>query len=189
MGKKDWKRFFKWCAERCQPIDHTPKPEPVPVDKKGRPIKVEKPEVDKDNMNKMAQPLRPVQKYVYPKKVEGPYIPTIDPKKPAKLEKTRPVKPPKIPCCFPNDEIKGFFFYTLRYTISPWAMKCKAKPRTIELAKPRVIPPAVNHCPIPEVEPEYIPPRTKMTYRQWKAHQRRLEYLAKPRIWIDIYNN
>lgn len=187
MMKKDWKAFAGWALLRAMPREpKLPKPEkpPCPADylpcgRKKR--KLEKDELE-ERMGKLAKPRKITEKFQMTH--ESPaYSPVIFWGQPPHHDPGRPFKPPRVPGCFPNDELEADFWSQLRFPVRQAALWGQATPRILSLSKPRRYPPH-PHCPIPYTvrDPldEEPPPRKKFTRRGWRLHQIRLIYLSKP---------
>lgn len=184
LSRRDWRRFYAWAAKNAvaRPEYEPPVEEEI-IEKKGPDDEEEDevtPEMREEHIAKLATPRKPRQKHPVPVEEDFPYSPKIHYKKPARKDKGRPVILPEVPKQFYNNEAREIFWIDYRFPISRKAIKAKPKKRFILMAQPRVTPPEVPHCPIPEKPEEYVAPRRKMTSRQWKEHKRRLEYLAKP---------
>lgn len=184
LTRRDWRRFYAWAAKNAvaRPEYEPPMADEPPA-KKGPDDEEEDevtPEMRAEHIAKLATPKRPRQKHPIPQLEDFPFSPKIHFKKPARKDKGRPVILPEVPRHFANNDAKEEFWIEYRFPISRKAIKAKPKKKFILMAQPRVTPPEVPHCPIPEKPEEYVAPRRKMTYRQWREHKRRLEYLAKP---------
>lgn len=200
MSRKDWARFYHWASENA-----VPRPDAVTLlaNKDARRAKrlqkLKKPEilprktrnhrkvviVDKrlsevfKHLGKLSAPKTPRKKYERPE-INYPYAPLINSKGSPKKDPGRPFPLPIVPERFYHQELEIDWWSQLRFQISRSALKHKPTLKEILMSKPRVSPPLVSHCPVPEPIPEIIPKRQRMTYKQWKEHLRRLEYLSKP---------
>ncbi|XP_019892826.1 uncharacterized protein LOC109612849 [Musca domestica] len=183
MARKDWVRFYNWAAKNA-----TPKPPYQPKirtkdkekEKKTEPKEPIPLEELMEHAEKLASPRMRRQKYEYPIPPDYPYAPQIHPKKPAKKDRGRPFKTPEVPPDFQHIELEIDFWSQLRFPTRSSTALYNPTENILKLAQPKVIPPLKQHCPIPEKPVEYVAPRRRMTYRQWREHKRRLEYLAKP---------
>lgn len=183
--RRDWIRFYMWAAKNAIARPEYEPPVEEVVEKKGFPDEEEDPKSPEEreaHIAKLATPRHPREKHKFPD--EAPtsftYSPKIDFKKAAHKDKGRPVIMPEVPRKFLNNEAKEEFWMEYRFPISKKAINCRVTERYVLMAIPRVTPPDPPHCPIPEKPIEYVAPRRKMTYRQWRQHLRRLEYLARP---------
>lgn len=191
MSKADWKYFYEWAGTRAMPKE--PLPEPKKYDFPcetvylpcARKPKISDPEERAERMIRLSTQLyrkrREKHEYIYP---THPYSPIIVWGQPPLHDKGRPFDPPKIPKCFPNEEIEAKFWADLRFEVRRAALKARISPRILSISKPKVMPPYPPHCVIPEhiydvlnVKP---PPRKKFTPQGWRLHQIRLLYLSKP---------
>lgn len=190
MTRKDWVRFYNWAAKNAAPkVVSMPKKKPDGKEKQKEPLDPSVMEEVMEHVKKLAMPRKPRVKYVYPDEPDYPYSPKIEYKKPAKKDKGRPFEPPEVPEVFQHIDLETDFWSQLRFPLRPSVTKYKPSENVLKLAQPRITPPNPPHCPIPEKPVEYVPPRRRMTRRQWQEHLRRIEYLAKPvyRPVVDIY--
>ncbi|XP_017103310.2 uncharacterized protein [Drosophila bipectinata] len=129
---------------------------------------------------RLSQPRWQRKKHVPPKKEVFPYRPHIMGRHPPQPEKGRPVRKPKVPCCFQHKDLEIEFWSNIRFPISRKALLAVPRQSILALSKPREYPPP-QHCPIP-LRPDdmFVPRRNKMTAHQWRLHRQRLEFLAKP---------
>ncbi|KRF99889.1 uncharacterized protein Dwil_GK27813 [Drosophila willistoni] len=191
MKKKQWKQFFEWAQKNAVPYERKLPEVTVPCAADYLPCGKEPRAIDRDDllerMDELSTPLphKMTPKYKSDKNV-ATYSPVIEWGQPPMPQKGRPFLTPKVPCCFPNDEVEQAFWFAYRFPIRKEALNGHASPRIINLAKPRVMPPFPPHCPIPERPPATdpldgpAPKRKKFTPRQWRLHQIRLIYLSKP---------
>ncbi|XP_036332856.1 uncharacterized protein LOC118744169 [Rhagoletis pomonella] len=198
MARRDWMRFYRWAtknavARKIPPPHCSDKPPSKGEDAKKKKEKKKKTYTLDELLAHAAQlsePRDPREKYVYPPPPDYPYAPQISHIEPAKKDAGRPFQPPKVPKWFHHLEIETEFWSTLRFPIIRAALNYKPTANILRLSLPRIVPPLRPHCPIPEPPEEYVPPRRRMTYRQWREHLRRLEYLAKPvtrPFYDDLY--
>ncbi|XP_067614397.1 uncharacterized protein [Eurosta solidaginis] len=191
MTRRDWVHFYRWAAKNAMPREIPPphcddKPPAAKDAEDGKKKKKEKKKKTYtfaeliEHAAQISQPRDPREKYEYPPPPDYPYAPKISLKEPAKKDPGRPFKPPTVPKWFNHLELETEFWSTLRFPIIQAALNYKPTANVLRLALPRMVPPLRPHCSIPEPPIEFIPPRRRMTYRQWREHLRRLEYLAKP---------
>ncbi|XP_017103309.2 uncharacterized protein [Drosophila bipectinata] len=190
MKKPDWKYFYEWAGKRAMPKElPEPPPRKIPCLKKYLPCarKPKTPDWDEfaQKMIYLSTPLdrkrSEKHQYVYP---VHPYSPIIVWGQPPLHDKGRPFDPPKVPKCFPNEDIEGKFWAELRFAVRKPALKARISPRILSISKPKVMPPYPPHCIIPEHVYDVLdvppPPRKKFTSQGWRLHQIRLLYLSKP---------
>ncbi|XP_020814044.1 uncharacterized protein LOC110188618 [Drosophila serrata] len=181
MTKKEWKNFYGWALERALPRERElPKPEKEPCPAEYMPCGRPKRHLDKDQMEermmKLATPRKITEKYKKPDNSPA-YSPMISWGVMPHRDPGRPFKPPRVPCCFPNDEIEAEFWSQLRFRVRRAALLGQASPRLMNLSKPRIYPTPRRPIGPLDIEP---PPRKKFTRKGWQQHQLRLLYLSQP---------
>ncbi|KAM7360456.1 uncharacterized protein ACRADG_005462 [Cochliomyia hominivorax] len=190
MSRNEWVKFYKWADNKAEP-KKLPPPKATEEDSRKKRKKKSKINMDSlvEDIEKLATPKKPREKYEYPPSIKYPYLPKIDWYEEHKPERGRPFEPPKVPMDFQHIELEIDFWSKLRFPIRPAALKYTPSENILELAQPRVTPPVEPHCPIPPKPMEYVAPRKRMSKRQWLEHLKRLEYLASPvdRSVIEIY--
>ncbi|KRF99890.1 uncharacterized protein Dwil_GK27763 [Drosophila willistoni] len=189
MQKKQWKKFYAWAARNATPLERKEKPPPkilckaeyLPCARKNQTIEYYE---LMENLEKLAKPPDRMltKKHQFVDR-DPPFSPVIVWGQPPHHDKGRPFEPPHVPCCFINDELEADFWSHLRFPIRRTALKARASPRIVSLARPKAYPP-LPHCPIP---PRTLPwwdqpgpKRKKFTSSGWRLHQIRLAYLSKP---------
>ncbi|XP_018795341.1 PREDICTED: uncharacterized protein LOC108972903 [Bactrocera latifrons] len=200
MTRRDWVRFYRWAAKNATPREipppHCPEQPPAKVEE-GKKKKKEKKKKTYtlaellEHAAQISEPREPRDKYIFPPTPDYPYAPKISLKEPAKKDPGRPFQPIKVPKWFHHLENETEFWSTLRFPIFRPALNYKPTANMLRLALPRMVPPLRQHCPIPEPPIEFVAPRRRMTYRQWREHLRRLEYLAKPTArpyYVEMYD-
>lgn len=191
MTRSDWIKFYKWADIKAE-AKKIPKPfisqEVVPQKKRQKTLKMSMEQILED-IEKLANPKLPREKYQYPAPINYPYSPKIDWFSPPKHDRGRPFPTPKVPMDFQHIELEIDFWSKLRFPVRSAALKYKPSENILSLAQPLLKPPLETHCPIPPKPVEYIEPRKRMSKRQWREHKRRLEDLARPvsHPVIDIY--
>lgn len=183
MTAKDWKRFYEWADKNAEAktLRKLPKTLGPPKFKKKRPAYEEiTPEELIKDIDKLAMPKKPRSKYFPPPPEKFTYSPKIYWNEPAKHDRGRPFKPPKVPIEFQHLELEIEFWSKLRFPIRSSALTYVPSENILGLAQPRITPPLEPHCPIPQKPKEYVQPRKRMSRRRWEEHQQRLLYLARP---------
>ncbi|XP_065355034.1 uncharacterized protein LOC135949414 [Calliphora vicina] len=181
MTRTDWVKFYKWADLRAE-AKQLPKPQATPGDEKKKRKRALKITLENllEDIEKLALPKLPREKYQYPDPIKYPYSPRINRNKPAKHDSGRPFPTPKVPFDFQHIELEIDFWSKLRFPIRPSALKYTPSENILNLAQPRITPPLEPHCPIPEKPLEYVEPRKRMNRRQLREHQKRLAYLSRP---------
>uniref|UniRef100_A0A1B0GB69 Uncharacterized protein n=1 Tax=Glossina morsitans morsitans TaxID=37546 RepID=A0A1B0GB69_GLOMM len=185
MTRRDWVRFYNWAAKNALPKKlHEAPDAQVPEKKKKKKLAPgeEPPTLEKvlEHFDKLATPKKPRKKYEFPPPPAYPYSPKIHFKLDAFHDKGRPFQPPRVPRTFQHIDVESEFWSKMRFPIRPSTRNYVPSPNILNLAKPLKRPPAKPHCKIPEKPIEFVPPRRRMNRRQWREHERRLKYLAKP---------
>ncbi|XP_017036005.1 uncharacterized protein [Drosophila kikkawai] len=181
MTKKEWKNFCSWALLRAGPREtEPPKRQEEPCLAKYLPCAWPKRRLDKDELEekikKLATPRKITGKYNGPVKSPA-YSPVVSWGEPPHRDPGRPFKPPRVPCCFLNEELEAEFWSQLRFPVRQAALLGQATPRIMNLSKPRIYPIARRPLGPLDVPP---PPRKKFTRRGWQLHQLRLIYLSQP---------
>uniref|UniRef100_A0A1A9X1K9 Uncharacterized protein n=1 Tax=Glossina brevipalpis TaxID=37001 RepID=A0A1A9X1K9_9MUSC len=184
MNRRDWVRFYNWAAKNALPKKvHVEPEEEAPKKKKKKLAPGEEPptlEKILEHFDKLATPKKPRKKHEIPPPPVYPYSPKIHFKLPPFHDKGRPFQPPRVPRTFQHIDVESEFWSKMRFPIRPSTRNYIPSPNILNLSIPLKRPPIKPHCKIPEKPIEFVPPRRRMNRRQWREHERRLKYLAKP---------